>query len=121
MPDIAGGIPPRWRSFASGLPLRLAFGAPPTPPAGSASAPLLPSMARFVYARHSTGLLVAQDDPAALVAGLNRLLGDEALRERLASRGVEVRTRFSPERIRGMWRGLFDELLEQRRQGMGGA
>ena len=69
---------------------------------------------RDVIRDREDGLLIAQDDPAALVAALNRLLGDEALRERLASRAVEVRTRFSPERIRGMWWGLFDELLEAR-------
>ena len=56
------------------------------------------------------GLLVVQDDPAALVAGLDRMLGDAALRERLASRAVEVLTRFSPERIRGIWEVLFDDL-----------
>ena len=56
------------------------------------------------------GLLVPQDDAAALAAGLDRLLGDEALRHRLASRAGEVCERFSPERIRGMWWSLFDEL-----------
>ena len=56
------------------------------------------------------GLLVAQDDPAALAEGLDRMLGDAALRERLASRAGEVLTRFSPERIRGMWEALFEEL-----------
>ena len=76
---------------------------------------------RDVIRNGEDGLLVAQNDPAALVAGLNRLLGDEALRQRLASRAVEVRDRFSPERIRGMWQELFDGLLEQRRQGMEGA
>ena len=61
------------------------------------------------------GLLISQDDPTALAEGLDRLLGDAALRERLASRAGEVLTRFSPERIRGMWESLFDELEAGRR------
>ena len=60
------------------------------------------------------GLLVAQDDAAALVKGLDRLLGDAALRRRLASRAGEVRERFSPQRVRGMWGALFDGLQERR-------
>ena len=56
------------------------------------------------------GLLVAQNDPAALVAGLDRLLGDAALRMRLGGRAVEVVERFSPQRIRARWQALFDEL-----------
>ena len=61
------------------------------------------------------GLLVAQDDEAALVAGLERLMGDEELRGCLGARAVEVRERFAPARIRGMWEGLFAELLGQKR------
>ena len=38
----------------------------------------------------------------ALAAGLERLMGNEALRER-----------FAPQRIRGMWWSLFDELLAE--------
>ena len=56
------------------------------------------------------GLLIPQDDSAALAEGLDRLLGDAALREHLASHAPEVLERFSPERIRGMWEELFDEL-----------
>ena len=56
------------------------------------------------------GLLVRQGDAEALAAGLERLLGDAALRERLAARAPEVATRFSPERVRGMWEALFDSL-----------
>ena len=61
------------------------------------------------------GLLVAQDDGAALAAGLERLMGDEALRLRLGEAAVGVCERFSPERIRGQWWSLFEELQEQRR------
>ena len=60
------------------------------------------------------GLLVAQDDAAALAAGLERLMGDATLRWRLAARAGEVCERFAPERMRGMWWGLFEELREAR-------
>ena len=65
------------------------------------------------------GLLVPQNDPAALTAGLDRLLQDETLRQQLGKQAIEVVQRFSPQQIRAMWRGLFDELLGQRRHGMG--
>jgi glycosyltransferase involved in cell wall biosynthesis len=45
-----------------------------------------------------TGLLVAPEDAAALAAGLERLLRDEALRQRLGAAGRErVRNTFSHE------------------------
>ena len=56
------------------------------------------------------GLLVRQDDGLALAEGLERLMGDAALRARLAARAGEVCERFAPERVRGMWEGLFDAL-----------
>ena len=65
---------------------------------------------RDIIRNGEDGLLVAQNDPAALVTGLDQMLEDGALRKRLASRAVEVVERFSPERIREMWQELFDEL-----------
>lgn len=70
---------------------------------------------RDIIRNEVDGLLVPQNDPAALAAGLERLLGDEALRKRLASRAPEVLERFSPQRIRAQWEALFDELQTPRR------
>jgi len=56
------------------------------------------------------GLLVPQDDPAALVARLDRLMGDPDLRTRLAKRAVSVRTTYAVERIAEQWEELFRSL-----------
>lgn len=61
--------------------------------------------------RHEVdGLLVPQDDPAALVAALDRMMGDKSLRERLARRAVEARDRFALERIAAKWEALFADV-----------
>lgn len=57
------------------------------------------------------GLLVPQDDPAALVAGLDRLMGDADLRARLAARAVEARETYAVERIAERWEELFRSVL----------
>lgn len=58
--------------------------------------------------RHEVdGLLVPQDDPDALAAALDRMMGDAALRARLSARAVEVRERFAIERIARQWEALL--------------
>jgi glycosyltransferase involved in cell wall biosynthesis len=60
--------------------------------------------------RHEVdGLLVTPGDGRGLAASLDRLMGDPALRLCFAERAVEVRDRFSMERIAGMWESLFKE------------
>lgn len=57
------------------------------------------------------GLLVPQDDPNALPAALDRMMGDADLRARFAERAVEARERFAVERIAGQWEALFEEVI----------
>jgi glycosyltransferase involved in cell wall biosynthesis len=62
--------------------------------------------------RHEVdGLLVPSGDVVGLSAALSQLMGDVALRQRFAERAVEVRERFSMERIAGMWEELFKESI----------
>ena len=61
------------------------------------------------------GCLVPAGDVAALAAAMDKLMGDEALRHRLAARAPEVTERFSPERILGQWRELIQQVLRERR------
>jgi len=56
------------------------------------------------------GLLVSQGDMDGLAVALGKLMADDDLRSRFAVRGVEVRKRFSLERIAVMWEQLFDEV-----------
>ncbi len=53
------------------------------------------------------GLLVPNGDVTALAESLNRIMGDDALRGRLANEAREVRERYRVERYFGQW----DELL----------
>lgn len=69
---------------------------------------------RNIIKHEENGLLVPQDDPEALVAGLDRLMSDEALRKRLAARGPEVLETFSPDRVFAMWEELFDALMQKK-------
>lgn len=64
--------------------------------------------------RHEVdGLLIPPGDANGLNAALNRLMGAELLRKQYAARAVEVRERFSMERITGMWEKLFMEVRQK--------
>ena len=56
------------------------------------------------------GLLVPTDDIASLAAAIQRLINDNVLRHQMAARAIEVRERFSPEKISGLWEELLEEL-----------
>ncbi len=65
--------------------------------------------------RHEVdGLLVPQNDPEALVAGLERLMSDQVLREQFAGRASEVRERFAVERIAGEWEVVFGKVVSEK-------
>jgi glycosyltransferase involved in cell wall biosynthesis len=70
---------------------------------------------RDIIRHELDGLLVPSGEVAELTAALDRLMSDSLTRQRFAERAVEVRERFSMERIAGVWEKLFEEiLLEQK-------
>lgn len=57
--------------------------------------------------RHGVdGVLVPPSDVGALIATLDRMMGDEVERKRLACKAPEVIQRFSAKRIMGLWEDL---------------
>jgi glycosyltransferase involved in cell wall biosynthesis len=58
--------------------------------------------------RHKVdGFLVAPDDTVGMELLLDELMGDDGLRDNLASRASEARERFSMEKISSMWEEVF--------------
>ncbi|NLV74650.1 MAG: glycosyltransferase [Chloroflexi bacterium] len=62
-----------------------------------------------------SGLVVPPKDPAALAEALNHILGDDALRARLAQGARERAQLFNAERMMAQIQALYDELLTERR------
>lgn len=60
------------------------------------------------------GLLVPADDVAALAQALDRLMGDEALRQRLGQAAREKARQWAPERIFAQWTQTILEAAGQR-------
>jgi glycosyltransferase involved in cell wall biosynthesis len=66
--------------------------------------------------RHDVdGLLVPPGDVAALAQSLGRLMNDDALRAQMAARALEVRERYSMQRVLSLWDELFTAVLQQKR------
>ena len=63
------------------------------------------------------GLLCPVDDPEALAAAIDRALGDEALRRRIAEGGkAKWAAEFSEEAICRQYLSFFDQIVRERRQ-----
>jgi glycosyltransferase involved in cell wall biosynthesis len=64
---------------------------------------------RDIIRHEQDGLLVTPvGDIAALARALDRLMGDDAERERMATRAIEIRERYSMSRILELWDSLFE-------------
>ena len=59
------------------------------------------------------GLLVPAGDVDALAQALDRAMGDDALRERLAAGGMQIRDELSVDAVAAQWDGLIAEMLPQ--------
>lgn len=58
------------------------------------------------------GLLVPQNDHHQLVESLETLMSNEGLRKKFSNRAIDVRERFSIERISRLWESLFMSLRQ---------
>jgi glycosyltransferase involved in cell wall biosynthesis len=65
---------------------------------------------RYIIRHEMDGLLVPPGYLTELTTALDRLMSDDLTRQRLAEKALEVRERFSMERIAGMWEKLFEEI-----------
>lgn len=63
------------------------------------------------------GLLVPVGDPRALAAGLERLMADEALRQRMGRQALGNAARFDPVPVVDRAEAMFEELVAARRGG----
>lgn len=69
---------------------------------------------RDVVADGETGLLVPAGDSAALRTGLERLLSDRELRERMGAAAAERAQRFSPEVVVPQFEAAYEEAVDSR-------
>ena len=69
-----------------------------------------PSSPAEIIRHGENGILVPAQDVPALASAMDHLMGDAALRRRLASRAPEVLSRYAPEKILALWDELFREL-----------
>lgn len=58
------------------------------------------------------GLLVPQNDEAALVDALEKLVTNEKLRREYAARAIEVQKRFSIDEVTRRWESLFKDVIK---------
>ncbi len=72
-----------------------------------------PSGPRHIVRNGVDGILVPPRDAEAMATALDRLMGDEAERQRLAAKAPEVVERFGVERVMNMWEELICECVSQ--------
>jgi glycosyltransferase involved in cell wall biosynthesis len=68
---------------------------------------------RDIIRHEIDGLLVPVGDVVALTTALDRLMSDKVLRLQFAEQAIEVRERFSMEKITELWEQLFNEVSKK--------
>lgn len=101
-------LPSRYEGFPNALLEAMAMGC-------AAIAADCDSGPREILRDEQDGLMVPPENVDALARALVRMMGDAALRARLGARAVEVRERFSRERVLAQWETLVHEVLEEAR------
>ena len=61
------------------------------------------------------GILVPNDDIAALAQGMMRMMDDDIARRRMGDEAWKVVDEYSEERVMGMWKELFEDLVPAER------
>jgi GalNAc-alpha-(1->4)-GalNAc-alpha-(1->3)-diNAcBac-PP-undecaprenol alpha-1,4-N-acetyl-D-galactosaminyltransferase len=76
-----------------------------------------PSGPREIVRDGIDGVLVPAGNVKALAAALDRLMGDDAERARLAARAIDVNERFGAARVLGQWENLLRDVTGRARSG----
>lgn len=74
-----------------------------------------PSGPREIIREGQDGVLVPNQDVAALSKAMVRLMSDREERERLGSRAVEVVGRFGVQKVSAMWEAMLVQVLEEQK------
>jgi len=74
-----------------------------------------PSGPREIIRDGVDGILVQNDDIAAVSAAMDHLMSDEAERKRLASRSIEIVKRFDLDKVIHIWESILTKVIESQK------